>query len=79
MITPTKLKYRHFHILIIRHRFTATVHWHNPAIDYIGYQQVNSRQWSDGELFRFAMDAIDTIWSHIDRVEYQSLTGRGQP
>lgn len=79
MITPKRFKYRTFDVLLQSQNLTTTVHWSNAAIDCIGYQQVPSHQWSDGELLRFAMNAIDDIWQQINRVEEQTITGRGQP
>lgn len=76
MITPKQFKYRRFDILLVSQNLTTTVHWSNAAIDCIGYQQVPSRQWSDGELLRLAMNVIDEIWRQIDRAEYQIITDR---
>ena len=70
------VRYLGFHIYIESHNQTTTVSWWNPNRHYVGYQVVDSPEWADGELLRYAMDNIDRIWTQWNRIEYQSLTGR---
>ena len=66
------------HIYIDRQSETAIVSWWSIANDHVGYQQVESESWTDGELLRFAMETIDFLYKHYDQMEYQRMTGRDQ-
>ena len=70
------VRYRGFYILIDSLEETSTVSWWNPCRQYVGYQIVETPEWADGELLRYAMDNIDRIWTQWNRIEYQTLTGR---
>lgn len=72
------VQYRKCHIYIDRQTDTTIVSWWNDANDHVGYQQVESLSWSDGELLRFAMEMIDLVYRHYDQMQHQRMTGRDQ-
>lgn len=76
---PTNtVEYRKCHIYIDRQADTTIVSWWSFDNDHVGYQQVESVSWSDGELLRFSMEMIDTVYKHYEQMQYQRMTGRDQ-
>ena len=74
--TPRSLVYRLFTIEIERQGDLAILRWQSASGDYTATQQVVGDEWTDGELIRFAMDAVDIIWKHWNRLEFQTATRR---
>ena len=69
------IPYRGFRIYIESYNETTMVSWWNPYRHYVGYQVVDSPEWADGELLRYAMDNIDRIRTQWNRIDYARLTG----
>ena len=73
MITPKtnalRLPYRLAEILLIHSTDYMSVHWNFPGMPTMGFLQVDSHDWSEGELLKFAMDSIDLIYAQWDRIE----------
>ena len=72
---PT-VPYRGFRILVDEQNSTTTVSWWHPYRLYMGYQIVETDEWAEGELLRYAMENIDRIWEQWQRIDYDRIMGQ---